>query len=140
MKQSTLKVRSRAFKVTPAVAERIRAGKCVIMPLLSKEVLAKGDYLYLKEPLEDYTYTTKNTAKTFIRVISNKIFNVQEITDEDIQRIDCDIDFIDYYNTIIEDMSRDISSSVSSKKLINEYSYSANPNVQLTEFELLSSN
>ena len=124
------------------MAEDIRNGKnYIIKPLLSKFPLNNGDYLYLKELQTDGTFTTKNTAKTFIQIKSNKIVNVQELTEEDIGKLEIDNNenFKTYYTKIIEDMiGNTVKNDVSIRKLIKEFSYEANPTIELLEVEIVN--
>lgn len=142
MKLSTLRVRSKALAISNNMAEDIRNGKnYIIKPLLSKFPLNNGDYLYLKELQTDGTFTTKNTAKTFIQIKSNKIVNVRELTKEDIRKLEIDNneDFKTYYTKIIEDMiGNTVKNDVSIRKLIKEFSYEANPTIELLEVEIVN--
>lgn len=144
MKLSTIKVKSSALKLTSKLAEDVRNNKAIVVPLLSKEINTVGDYLFLKEPLPDGTFTTKNTAKTFVRVISAKTFNVTNITNADITKfIDSNEEnimdkFIDFYNGIINDMVDNVHKVSAKKRLINDFSFEANPTIQVLEFEIIN--
>ena len=141
MKLSTLRVRSKALGISTNLANSVREGKrFIIKPLLSKFPLNNGDYLYLKEPIFN-TFTTKNTALTFIQIKSNKIVNVQELTEEDIRKLDIDNieEFKEYYTNIIEDMiGNTVKNDVSIQKLIKEFSYEANPTIELLEVDIVT--
>lgn len=140
MKYSTLKVRSKALYVPVNIAEDIRNNKSyVILPLLSKNILNSGDYLYLKEKIGD-AFTTKETAKTFVEIVTNKVVNIQELTDEDLSRLNLNSETIQkYYTAILDDMiSNTIKSSVSANKLINNYGYECNPTIQLVELNIIT--
>ena len=140
MKYSTLKVRSKALYVPVNIAEDIRNNKSyVILPLLSKNILNSGDYLYLKEKIGD-NFTTKDTAKTFVEILANKVVNIQELTNEDLDKLNLTSETIkEYYSSILDDMiNNTIKSRVSANKLINSYGYDCNPTIQMIELNVVT--
>lgn len=141
MKNSTLIGRSKSLKVSVNVANSVRNGQTfLIKPLIAKQELKLNQYYYFKEYDENLkSYTTKETAHTYIRVISNKIVSVQNITEDDYRCLGVDNakDFVNYYNSLINDMAEELSSKTAKNKLIHNYSYICNPCVELVEFEII---
>ena len=139
MKKSTLRVRSKALSVPKFMAEEIRDGRTtIILPLLSKNIISVGDYFYLKE-LNNNVLTTKETALTFIEITSCKVVNIQELTNDDIQKLNVP-DIKEYYAKILDDMVENtLKNKVSVNKLLHNYSYDNNPNIQLLEINIVVS-
>ena len=142
LKKSTLKVRSKAITVSKVLANDIREGRTLIIkPLLSKTVINSDDLFYLKEPLaENNTFTTKDTALTFIKVLSNKVVNIQSLTDTDIEHLNIEHnDIKTYYNNQLLDMvGVCVKNKDSINKLIKTYSYDSNPTIELIELEIIT--
>jgi hypothetical protein len=101
--------------------------------------LNSGDYLYLKEKIGD-NFTTKDTAKTFVEVMANKVVNIQELTNEDLDKLNLTSETIkEYYSSILDDMiNNTIKSRVSANKLINSYGYDCNPTIQMIELNIVT--
>lgn len=139
MKKSTLRVRSKALSVPKFMAEEIRDSRTtIILPLLSKNIISVGDYFYLKE-LNNNVLTTKETALTFIEITSCKVVNIQELTNDDIQKLNVP-DIKEYYAKILNDMVENtLKNKVSVNKLLHNYSYDNNPNIQLLEINIVVS-
>jgi hypothetical protein len=143
MRTSTLKVRAKSLSVTNEVANDIRNGKrYIIQPLLSRNLIKAGDYYYLRERLNDGTYTTKDTALTFIRIMSSKVVSINNLLDSDIDALEVpNNDLETYYNNLINVIANDRAKTVNSmNRMLRGYNYNNNPTIEFIEVDIVEPN
>lgn len=136
---TTLKVRSKALNVSNELAEEIRKGRTtIVLPLLSKNLIRSGSYYYLKENV-DGQITTKDTAITFVEIKSSKVLAVQNLTTNDIEKLNLKVDFKTYYSDIIQNIVNETAKTMNSfNRMMNIYKYEANPNIEYIELEVVT--